>query len=360
MWFTNALSGTPQLRSLTLHLLSFPRRWSYLSLPPPPGERIVLAALTHLKYRGTSKYLDSFVGRIDAPRLRDISITLFSQPTMDALQLSRFIQRAEIHTSLSHAEVETSVHAISISFTNSDISTHFRLQISCKQLDWQLSCMAQICDRISPFLSYVGDLGINTAQPPDERDGVGGEQWLDLLHSFKFGAAESFKVNGELTAGILCALGAANEGNMTMLPSLRQVHLKELTTMDGPSWDSVQSFITSRWTSGRPIEVNAPSYQCHICKDRVKEQQIFKLHLGEKHGYRIFCSYCGEFKYTPGKKNLFREHLGSKHPEIAHNDALISISSLSENQLIELLGRHSSLHPPEVVPPTSEDGVQGT
>ena len=358
--FTNALSGTPQLRSLTLHLLSFPRRRSLHRFSPLPGERIVLAALTHLKYRGTSKYLDSFVGRIDAPLLRNIEITLFSQPTMDALQLGQFIQRTGLHTSLSYAEVEFSAHAISISFTVSDVYTPLRLQISCKQLDWQLSCMAQICDRISPFLFHVGDLEINTAQSPDEQDGIGGAQWLDLLHSFKFGAAESFKVNGKLTAGILCALGAANEGNMTMLPSLRQVHLKELTTMDGPSWDSVQSFITSRWTSGRPIEVNAPSYQCHICKDRVKEQQIFKLHLGYKHGYRIFCSYCGEFKYTPGKKNLFREHLGSKHPEIAHNDALISISSLSENQLIELLGRHSSLHPPEVVPPTSEDGVQGT
>ena len=76
--FTNALSGTPQLRSLTLHLLSFPRRRSLHRFPPLPGERIVLAALTHLKYRGTSKYLDSFVGRIDAPLLRNIEITLFS------------------------------------------------------------------------------------------------------------------------------------------------------------------------------------------------------------------------------------------------------------------------------------------
>ena len=50
--FTNALSGTPQLRSLTLHLLSFPRRRSLHRFPPLPGERIVLAALTHLKYRG--------------------------------------------------------------------------------------------------------------------------------------------------------------------------------------------------------------------------------------------------------------------------------------------------------------------
>ena len=358
--FTSALSGTPQLRSLTLHLLSFPRRRSYLGLPPPQGERTVLAALTHLKYRGTSKYLDVFVARIDAPRVGEIDITLFYQPTMDALQLGQFIQRTEIHTSLSHAEIETSAIAISISFTDSDVSTSLRLQISCKQLNWQLSCMAHICDRISPFLFHVGELGIHVAQPPDEQDDVDGEQWLDLLRSFKFGAAESFSVNGELTPDILCALGAANEGNTTILPSLRQVHLKECITTDGPLWASVQSFITSRRTSGRPIEVNVPSYRCHICNGSAKVLQNLKLHLGYKHGYRISCSYCGEFKYTPGKKLLFGEHLGSKHPEITQNDVLISESSLSENQLVDLVGRHSSLHPPEVVPPTSEDCVQGT
>ena len=358
--FTNALSGTPQLRSLTLHLLSFPRRRSLLSLPLLLGERIVLAALTRLKYRGTSKYLDSLVGRIDAPRLRDIEIRLFSQPTMDALQLGQFIQRTEIHTSLSRADIETSAHCISISFTKPDVSTevsaHLRLQISSKQLDWQLSCMAQICDRISPFLFHVGDLRINAAQPPDEQDDVGGEQWLDLLLSLKFGAAKSFWVNGKLTADILCALCSANEGNTSILPSLRQVDLQKSMTMDGPSWDSVQSFLTARSISGRPVEVKVPSYQCHICHVRFKEHGL-KPHLRDKHRYQIMCTYCGNFECTP-EHNLFRAHLESKHPEVAHNDGLISKPSLTRLQLSNLLGnlvnRHGSLRPPDVVP-ASED-----
>jgi hypothetical protein len=91
--FANALFGMTQLRSLTLHLLFFPRRQSLIGLPPPPGERILLPALTCLKYRGTSKYLDSFVAKFDAPHLDDIDITFFSQPTMDASQLGRFFER---------------------------------------------------------------------------------------------------------------------------------------------------------------------------------------------------------------------------------------------------------------------------
>ena len=184
--FRNALSGTPQLQSLTLHILSFPRRQSYLGLPLPSGERTVLAALTRLKYRGTSKYLDSFVGRIDAHRLGDIEITLFSQPTMDASQLGRFIHRTDMHTSLIQADVETSAHAISISFTDSSASTPLRLQISCNQLDWQLSCMAQVCEQVSPFLIHVSNLGLNTAQPLGGRDDGNDEQWSDLVRSFKF------------------------------------------------------------------------------------------------------------------------------------------------------------------------------
>ena len=106
--FANALSGTTQIRSLSLHFLSLPSRRNYLRLPPPSGERVVLPALTCLKYRGTSKYLDSFVARIDAPHLSEITITFFYQPTMDASQLGQFIERTEIHTSLIQADVKTS------------------------------------------------------------------------------------------------------------------------------------------------------------------------------------------------------------------------------------------------------------
>jgi hypothetical protein len=348
----NSLSGTPQLRSLTLHLLSFPRRRSYLALPPPPGQRTVVAALTHFKYRGTSKYLDSFVGRIDAPRLEDIEITLFSQPTIDASQLGRFIERTEIHTSLSQADVETSAHAISISFTDSSTSAPLRLQISCKQLDWQLSCMAQVCDRLSPFLSHVTNLGLNTTQPLGGQDGVNGEQWLDLLRSFKFRGAKSFWVASELATDILCILGPANEGNTDMLPSLRHVRVQKPIAMDSPSWASVQSFITSRSIAGRPVEVKAPSYQCHICHGSSEDQQGLKRHLRDKYGYQILCSYCRDFEYMPGDMDLFREHLDSKHPEVARNDALISKPSLTPFQLDILVNRHTSLRAPVIIAPS--------
>jgi hypothetical protein len=230
--FANALSGMTQLRSLSLHLLSLPHRRSFLSFPPPPGDRIVLPALIQLKYRGTSKYLDSFVARIDAPRLGDIDITFFSQPTMDALQFGRFIGRIELQTSLSQACIETSAHAISISFTSPSTSTPFRLQISCKQIDWQLSCMAQVCDQFSPFLFRVEELRINTTQSSIGQDVVAGETWVDLVPSFS--SARDFWIANKHSADILRALCQAEEGNTTALPTLRRLSVENPMEVNDP------------------------------------------------------------------------------------------------------------------------------
>ncbi|KAH9053081.1 hypothetical protein EDB87DRAFT_312738 [Lactarius vividus] len=310
--FANGLSGMTQLQTLSLHFLSFPPRRNYLGLPPPPGERVVLPALTYLKYRGTSKYLDSLVAGIDAPRLGDIDITLFSQPTLDTSQLGLFIDRIDTLKSHNQANIRTSEHAISISFTNSETSTILRLQISCEQLDWQLSSMAQVCDQFSPFAFRVEDVGITTTQSSSRKHDLDGEQWLGLVRSF--GGARDFRVAGELATDILCALGLADGGHTTIFPALRHIRVEEPMRMNGRSWDALQTFITSRSLSGRPVQVDAPSYQCHICHSSFKQQEALKNHLGVKHAYRIVCSYCGNFKWLPGYNDLFREHLERKKP----------------------------------------------
>jgi len=77
--------------------------------------------------------------------------------------------------------------------------------------------MAQVCDQFSPFLFRVKNLGINTTRSSSEQDDVDGEQWLELVRSF--GGARDFRVAGELTTDILCALGPADGGHTTVLPA---------------------------------------------------------------------------------------------------------------------------------------------
>jgi hypothetical protein len=250
--FANALCGMTQLETLSLHFLSLPARRFYLSFPPPPGDRVVLPALTSFKYRGISKYLDSLLARIDAPRLGDIDITFFSQPTLDALQLGLFINRIEMPKSSLRADILSSGDAICITFISPWALARLRLQISCRQLDWQLSSISQICDHFSTFLYGVEDLGIKTTGLSSMPDDVDDEQWLRLIRAFD--GAKDFRVDGKLTTDILSALLLAEERKI-VLPVLRNLRVQEPMPMYGPL-DFVASFATRRQLSSRPVQIH--------------------------------------------------------------------------------------------------------
>ncbi|KAH8999708.1 hypothetical protein EDB83DRAFT_892963 [Lactarius deliciosus] len=349
--FANSLSGMTHLRTLSLHFLSLPPRRSYLRLLPPSGERVVLPALTFLKYRGTSKYLDNLVARINAPGLGDIDITFFSQPTMDASQLGQFIEWTGIQTPFSQAEVQISGYAIFLSFTSSGNSTPLRLQIPCKHLDWQLSCMAQVCSQFSSFLLRVNDLRISKIQPSSELDEADGEQWLELIRTF--GGATDFPVASELTTAILCALGLVEGGHAPVLPSLRHLHIENPMAMDDPSWDGLLLFITLRSRSGHPLQVNVPFNQCHICHASFREKKGLDRHLIDQHGYRILCSYCNDFECAGHNDDLFREHLMRNHVDVVYTDDHVWNYLLTPDQLDSLISRHSSLRALHTVAPST-------
>jgi hypothetical protein len=312
--FANCLSEMTQLETLSLHFLSFPPRRNHPGFPPQPGERTVLPSLTCLKYRGTSKYLDNFVARIDAAHLRDIDITFFSQPTMDASQLGRFIERIEMQILLGQAIIQLSELAISISFTQQSGRTRLELRISCEQLDWQLSSIAQICEHLSSLTFRVEDLHINSIQLSSEKGDMDHGQWLKLIHSFR--GVKEFYVGSKLVTDILVALCLANAKHEIVLPSLRTLRLSKLKPMHGP-------FSTSRLLESSLVQVYAQDRSCKICRASFTDQQELKKHLVVMHAYRLVCPYCGNFEFSPRYSDLFREHLASKHPEVAPADTLI-------------------------------------
>ena len=344
--FANALSGASHLGSLSLHFLSFPPRRSYVDLPAPGGHRIVLPALTCFKYRGISKYLDSFVARIDAPHLRDIDITFFSQPTMDTSQLGKFIERIGMETSLNEAEIQAAVHAISISFKTSSASTRLRLQIPCEQPDWQLSSMAQVCAQFSPFLSGVQHL-VFYNDFSSEQDDVDDELCLQLIRSF--GGTRTLSIDGKFTTRILCALKPADEGhtsNTTVLPALRNLRLWQRERLDWSFWDAAQTLVTLRGVSGQELW-----FECPNCDDPGFTSHGLKEHLVARHLYEIVCSYCPHFPVKPAYIHQFQEHLRSRHPKVVQNDELISQPppTLTPLQIDTLANRYSSLSKPWAV-----------
>jgi hypothetical protein len=257
--FANALCGMTQLETLSLHFLSLPPRRNYLSLPPSPGDRVVLPALTRFKYRGTSKYLDILVARIDASRLGDIDITFFSQPTLNASQLGLFLSRIELWRPSSRADILSSPGANSITLTQPEaLGTRLGLQVSCEQLDWKLFSISQICDHFSSFLFSVENLGIRTEGPSTVSDDMDDEQWLRLIRAF--GGAKDLRVASELATDLSRALRLADEEHKIVLPALRNLHVLQPVSIGGPLWDSVESFVTQRQLSSLPVQIYVQQY----------------------------------------------------------------------------------------------------
>ena len=313
--FADALCGMTQLQTLSLYFLSLPPRRSYLYLPPPPEGRVVLPALTRLKYRGTSKYLDSLVARIDAPRLEDIDVTFFSQPTLDSSQLGLFIDRIEMQGSLCRADIRSSRGTISITFIQLGTLTKFGVKISCEQLDWQLSSICQICDHFRLFISRIEDLSIDTTSSSSVPDDMDSEQWVRLVLAFS--SAKDFRLAGELATDILGALGPADEEHKPVPPALRNLHIEESMTIFGPFLDSVKSFIAQRRLSGHPVKLYYPKsrYPCQICCVGFGNRQNLMKHSEDKHPNENVCPFCGIFQWAQDAGDPFRKHLRSEHPE---------------------------------------------
>ncbi|KAH9059933.1 hypothetical protein EDB87DRAFT_679476 [Lactarius vividus] len=249
----NALSGTTQLQHLLLHFLSPSSRPSHAGISPLPGERVVLPALSRFGFRGTSEYLNNFVTRIDSPHLWDIEIRLFNQLIFHISQLRYFIDRIEIQKSHCQADILSFKRAISIIFTQPEAHARLILQISCEQLDWQLSSMIQICDQISSsgFLFSVGDLRINTVQSSSSQDDADGEHWPELIHLFSGVERLSLAGNPRVVTNILHTLKAAQE--TSPLPALKNLCIQGPASGDLRA--DIRSFVALRRRSGRRINV---------------------------------------------------------------------------------------------------------
>ncbi|KAI9460704.1 hypothetical protein F5148DRAFT_253082 [Russula earlei] len=187
------LLATTRLETLHLSFQS-PR-----SRPDPAGQRLplqtrsVLPALVELQFRGVHEYLEDLLGQLDAPLLDTISVTYFMGLVFDVSQLHRFFGHAENFQTLNRAVVIISDDYIW--FTHSPRSNHnsrkgLELKIKCRELDWQLSSLAQIfggSESSLTLLSTLEVLEIEDRLPFSHsrwRDDMEITQWLELLVPF--------------------------------------------------------------------------------------------------------------------------------------------------------------------------------
>jgi hypothetical protein len=241
---TNALCGLVQLQSLSLHFRPTAIRHT---VSPPPGELVVLPALTRLNFLGRTEYLERLVAGIGAPLLEDIEVTFFDNSDFRLPELRKFTDRIETHESHNRADILASELSISISLTQPTCLTFKLLR---EPLWEQLFFMLQICVNFSTLFFNVEELLISVAR---QEDRFNSGLWLESLNSFT--GVKWFCVVGNLWTDILRALLPSDTRREAMLPALHKLYIPRPAPFHAPFMMDVVSLITSRRLSGHFVAV---------------------------------------------------------------------------------------------------------
>jgi hypothetical protein len=241
--------------------------------------------------------LEDLVSKIDAPFLSEVNISFFNQLIFDVPHLSRFIRQMEVLKSAKVSEVESSPgNGVSITMTldsdrdqdqnqNQDqdqshlaaaaggnatpscslghLGRHnLSLRVTCTDLDWQISSIAQICHQTS-LLSNIKHIDIRAdsvrlSYKEVEVDMVDSVPWLEFFHTFP--SIVRLGICGELGPYIAPAL----EGIVIDMETIRKVlpELRFLLFECSRKSASVERFVAARQLFSRPVIVRHAASPC--------------------------------------------------------------------------------------------------
>ena len=222
----------------------------------PPRTRTILPFLTKLSFLGVGEYLDDLVARIDAPLLGELDVTFFCQLIFDTPHLAHFISRTPKFKE--HDKAYASVEFSDCAVWVKTLDRALTLAISCRQSDWQLSSLAQLCSLsfhqvLIPTVAHLYILEEGHF-PPCWQDDIETSQWLELLHSFT--AVKDLYISREFTPRIAPTLQELIGERVTeALPALQTLFLEEKLP-SGPVQEAIEQFVTSRQLAGHPITMS--------------------------------------------------------------------------------------------------------
>ena len=234
---TLLLSVLSSLEKLSLGFRSPQSRPERESPSLSQPKRSIFPALTRFRYRGVTEYLEDFVTRIDTPQLDHLEIRLFNQIDFDCPGLAQFISctpklRALDEALLVFNDSTASVTLRSQTYRSSDLL----INISCREPDWQLSSIEQICNSsLLPLFSAVKDLFLERqySRLVWKNDAIESTLWSALL--LPFTAVRSLYLSKELAPCITDLVG----GRITeALPSLQNVFVEDLK-LSGSSLENI-------------------------------------------------------------------------------------------------------------------------
>jgi hypothetical protein len=253
----HCLSTLTRLERLSLGFESPPSRPIRESRRPHPPTRSALPALTYLRFEGVSEYLEDLVARIDVPLLEGLEIMFFHQLIFDTPQLVQFLARSPNIRPPVEARIVFSDRYVEVTFPQT-LFRSFTLGTSCRQSDWQLSSLAQLCSSSFPeaFVPMVERLYISEYgdDRPRWKDDIEDSQWLEVLHPFT--GLKDLHISREFLLRIAPAFQEiAGERVTEVLPALQSLFLEELHP-PGPVQEAIENFVAARQLASHPIAVS--------------------------------------------------------------------------------------------------------
>jgi hypothetical protein len=252
------LTASAHLKSLTIEFKSPRSRPDRASRRPPPLTRTVLPALTWFSFEGTSEYLEDFTARIDAPLLESVWITFFHQLIFEIPQLAKFLGRTTKFQTVSEAHLDFDYYGVQVAShpPTQTLDEKSMLRISCRELDWQLSCAEQVFTAFFPSIYMVENLYVYGPRylPPQWQDHIENMQWLEVIHPFT--SVKNFYASKEFTECVAPALQELVRERVTeVLPALESLFLEE-PQQSGPVYEAIGKFAAARHLSSHPITIS--------------------------------------------------------------------------------------------------------
>jgi hypothetical protein len=254
------ISTSTGLKRLVLKFESPRSRPARESRRPPPQSRSVLPALTDFSFTGVSEYLEDLVARIDAPLLNHMSITFFHQLILHTPQLTQFISRTPTLKLNDQTKARVLFSGLGVSCVLPRTgSKGLQLGMSCRQSDWQLSSLSQVCTSSFPqaLVQTVEHLYIqeDTHPRPRWQDDIETSHWLEILHPFT--AVKNLYLSKEFAPRIAPALQELVGQRATeTLPALESL-LVEDPHPSGSVQEDIGKFVAARQVSDHPIAISS-------------------------------------------------------------------------------------------------------
>ena len=227
----------------------------------PPTTRILLPALTCLKLKAISKYVEYVMTGIDTPLLDSLHITFFNQAIFDTPHLSQFIARTPNFQAFDEARITFSDDKVMVALPSPAGKSQFELSLGISRNDesvGHLSSLVQVCRSSFPVLATVERLYIRRDGYLRRKpwvDHIPDSHWVELLQLFT--AVKSLYLSGEFVRCITLTLqGLVEELTTQVLPALQNLLLQGYRQW-GPIGKATADFVTARQLSGQLISVGS-------------------------------------------------------------------------------------------------------